>query len=106
MQQLSYRRNGPSRTQLAAVRQAMQIFVEEDAAKGISPTARGYCSACLRPRPLRGFVQQGRYQLCNACAIEYEVARSWGEEPSAGQFVRDKRFGEADRYLLPAADER
>ena len=92
----------PSPAQVRAVRAVMQQFVEEDAALGISPRARGYCNACRRPRPLRGFVQLGRYQLCNTCALEYEVAWAWGEPLSAGQFVRDKCFGEADRYALPA----
>lgn len=93
----------PSPTPVTVVRHVLCLLIDPAAARGIPAGARGYCSACLHPRPLRGFVQLGRYQLCNTCAIEYAVARSVGEPVSAGQFVRDKQFGEADRYALPAA---
>jgi formate dehydrogenase maturation protein FdhE len=92
----------PLTRQVTAVRQAMALFVQDDLARGLSPLLNYFCHACERARPALGFIHHGRYQLCNACATEYEVARLCHVVDSVGQFVRDKRFGEAERYALPA----
>ncbi len=97
------RQSAPDLTlaQVAAIRAVMQLFVEDDLAQGASPDRRFYCAACQRPRPMPGFIPYGRYQVCNACATEYEVARARHRELTIGQFVRDKAFGEAEAYALP-----
>jgi len=61
---------------------------------------RRFCDACQRPRPAVGFVQTRRYDLCTACASAYTAARDAGLQVTVGQFVRDARFGEAERYRL------
>lgn len=87
--------------EVAAMRAALALFVEDDIARGVAAGSRIFCDACQRARPAAGFIQYGRYAVCNACAIEYEVARSRGLLSTPGQFVRDKRFGEGDAYALP-----
>lgn len=78
----------------------MRVFVDDDLARGVTPNQRLYCDPCQRPQPMLGFIQYDRYQMCNACATEYEVARARGVSLSAGQFVREKSFGEAEAYAL------
>lgn len=90
--------------QVAAIRAVMHLFVEDDLANGVPAEKRMYCDACQKPRPALGFIQYDRHLMCNACAIEYEVARARGLALSAGQFVRDKAFGEADAYALSSFD--
>jgi len=80
----------------------MDILVEDDLANGIGPDQRTFCDACQEARPLAGAILYERYLLCNACASEYEVARIGDLVPTAGRFVRDKRFGEAGLYALAA----
>jgi hypothetical protein len=46
----------------------MQLFVEEDRARGVSAALRGFCDACQQPRPLPGFIRYEPYSLCNRCA--------------------------------------
>jgi hypothetical protein len=93
----------PTPIQQAAVCSAMLLLVEDDLARGITHEMRMYCDGCQRTRPRPGAVSYGRYALCTHCATEYEVARLRHRTISAGQFVRDKRFGEAERYTLPPA---
>jgi hypothetical protein len=90
-----------SASQIEAIRTAMQLFVDDDVARGVAVSNRIYCDACQRARPAAGFIQYGRYAVCNSCAIEYEVAHARGVISSPGQYVRDKNFGEADFYALP-----
>lgn len=91
-----------SSSQLSAIRAAMALFVDDDLARGVSPLTVLYCQACQQGRPMPGFILYGeRFQFCNRCATEYEVARLRSIVASPGQFVRDKAFGEADRYALP-----
>jgi hypothetical protein len=78
----------------------MHLFVEDDITRGTQPWDRRYCDACERLRSAAGFVQYARYSLCNLCAIEYEVANARGFALTAGQYVRDKNFGEAGFYAL------
>ena len=78
----------------------MVLFIEEDLSKGTQPSDRRYCDACERLRSAAGFVQYERYCVCNPCATEYEVANARGIALSAGQYVRDKNFGEAGFYAL------
>jgi hypothetical protein len=89
-----------STTQLAAIRAVMRTFVDDDLARGVALQARMFCHACQQGRAMAGFIAYDRYQLCNWCATEYEVARARGEVQSAGQFVRDKVFGEGPAYAL------
>jgi hypothetical protein len=79
----------------------MRVFVEDDLARGVAPTARVYCDACERARPAAGSISYDRYALCNSCAVEYEAARARGLLGTPGRFVRDKHFGEGDLYVLP-----
>ena len=90
--------------QLTAIRTVMALFVDDDLTRGISPRAELYCRACQQGRPMPGFILYERYQFCNRCATEYEVARLCSMVASPGQFVREKTFGEADRYALPGDD--
>lgn len=90
----------PSPAQLDAVRTVMQLLVDDDVSRGITSARRTYCDGCARSRPSPGAVVYGHYQLCHACAVEYEVARTRRQVGSAGQFVHDKRFGEAERYAF------
>lgn len=90
-----------SAAEVEAIRAAMALFLEDDIARGVPAFSLVFCDACQRARPAPGFIQYGRYATCNACAIEYEVARARGLLSTPGQFVRDKRFGEGDIYALP-----
>jgi hypothetical protein len=90
--------------QVAAIQAVMRLFVEDDLANGVSAQKKMYCDACQRPQPALGFIQYDRHLMCNTCAIEYEVARARGLVLSAGQFVRDKAFGEADAYTLTSLE--
>ncbi len=90
--------------QIAAIRAVMRLFVEDDIANGVPLERRMYCDACQKPQSALGFIQYDRHLLCNPCAVEYEVARARGLALSAGQFVRDKTFGEAEAYALTALD--
>jgi len=75
-------------SQLRAVRQVMQGFVDDDLAHGVLPAQQLYCHACAERRSAPGFVlYEGGYQLCNACATAYEVARMRGRVETAAQFV-------------------
>ena len=74
--------------QLTAIHAAMRRFLEDDLARGVLPEHRVACDACRRSRPLPGAIQYDRSMLCNACAIEYEVARARGLVSSAAQFVQ------------------
>ena len=76
--------------------------VTEDTAGSLPAEARIYCDACQQPRPARGSLQGDRYLLCTRCVSEHAVARAHGKCLTTGQFVRDKAFGEAERYTLPA----
>jgi hypothetical protein len=70
------------------------------------PDDRLYCDACQRSQPAAGFIRYCRYQICNACATEYEIAQARGLVGSAGQFVRDRQFGETlDLLLEPESSE-
>ena len=89
-----------SATQLASIRAAMHLLVEEDEASGLTLTQRRYCDACEKARPAPGFIQYGRYSLCNPCATSYEIAQARGMTLSAGQYVRDNRFGETMAYAV------
>ncbi len=77
-----------STRRLLAIRQVMRLFVEDDLARGISPSLRYYCHACREYQPAAGFMHCGTYQLCNACATTYELACAQGELQELEQFVR------------------
>jgi hypothetical protein len=89
-----------SAAQITAIRAVMRTFVDDDLVRGVASQARLYCPACQQGRCLAGFIDYGRYQLCNRCATEYEVALARGLVQSAGRFVRDKVFGEGAAYEL------
>jgi hypothetical protein len=86
--------------QLASIKATMHLFVEEDEERGLTLTQRRFCDACEKARPAPGFIQYGRYSLCNACATSYEIAQARGMSLSAGQYVRDNRFGETMAYAV------
>jgi hypothetical protein len=90
--------------QVAAIQAVMRLFVEDDLANGVAAQKRMYCDACQQAQPALGFIQYDRHLMCNTCAIEYEVARARGMALSAGQFVRDKAFGEAEAYALSSLE--
>ncbi len=90
--------------QIAAIRSRVRLVVEADLANGVSHHDRMYCDACQRLQRALGFIEYDRHLLCNGCATEHEVARARGLVLSAGQFVRDKTFGEAEAYALPALE--
>jgi hypothetical protein len=90
-----------SPTQLASIRTVMQGFVEDDVARGVSPTARRFCDACEGPSSMLGCLAYERYLLCNLCATAYELAQAAGCVQSPGCFVRDKRCAETEVYALP-----
>jgi formate dehydrogenase maturation protein FdhE len=83
-----------STRQMASIRAAMQLFIEDDIANGRPVHQRRYCDACERNRPSAGFIEYSRYAVCNDCATSYELARAHGLAVSIGQYVRDRRFGE------------
>ncbi len=91
-----------SERQIGAIRTAMRLFVQDDLALGRASAERLYCDACELPQPAAGFIQYGRYQVCNGCATEYELVRAQGLVGSIGQFIRDRRFGERPDLLLEA----
>jgi hypothetical protein len=64
------------------------------------PVPRLWCDACERVVPAAGCSTYRRYTLCAACTREYERAWALSRCVSAGQYVRDKRFGEGERYAL------
>jgi len=88
-------------SQLAAVQRVMRLFVDEDLDTGVSPEHRLHCDACQCDRPMAGFLQFERYQLCNACATKYEVARMCGAVASVGRYVGGKKSGEATISAMP-----
>ena len=95
------RRNGLTTRQIAAVQYVIHLFMEEDLERGVSPTAPIYCAGCAQQRPRAGALPYGGHLLCNICAAQFEVARACRRTTSVGQFIRDKQFGEAERYALP-----
>jgi hypothetical protein len=79
--------------QVRAIRTAMQLFVEDDLGKAPRSCAHLACDACEQARPAEGFIQYGRYQVCNRCATNYEIAHAKGLVETPGQYIRDQRFG-------------
>jgi hypothetical protein len=86
--------------QVTAMRRIMQLFVEDDLDHGVPVSLSLYCHACERGRPAPGFIRYGHYQFCNGCATEFEVASARQEVRSVGEYMRDRRFGEAERHRL------
>jgi hypothetical protein len=81
--------------------EVMRSFVADDLALGVSPAATLHCPACERKRPRAGAIPYERYLVCNLCATEFEIARVGLAPLSIGQYIRDKQFGESERYALP-----
>lgn len=98
-----FARHSLSASQIRSIRAAMHLFVEDDEARGDVLRQRRYCDVCEQTRPAAGFIQYGRYCLCNPCATTYEIARARGVAGSAGQYIRDRRFGETLAYTLEDA---
>ena len=76
-----------TRVQEAAIRRAMQIFVEEDLAFGGARTVMRWCVRCQAGRPGAGFVAYDAGGLCNPCATLYELARMRGTVRTPADFV-------------------
>jgi hypothetical protein len=68
----------PTPTQVAAVRSVMQLFVEDDLARGVTRHSRLWCVACASQQQAPGFVRYDGYWFCNPCATSYELARLSG----------------------------
>jgi hypothetical protein len=96
----SARRN-LSQAQEVAIRTAMRLFLEDSLGRDNGANQRVYCDACQQSQPAAGSIRYRRYQLCNTCATQFELALARGYTASAGQFVRDRQFGE----LLDLLDE-
>jgi len=79
----------------------MQLILEDDLTLGVSPAAFIYCPACERERLRVGAVPYQRYFVCNLCATEFEIAKATLGTLSIGRYIRDKRYGESERYALP-----
>lgn len=77
-----------SHEQRAAIRAVMQIFVEDDLAGGMADVARIFCDSCRAERPAAGFIRYDQQSVCNACAVDYEIARAEGRVISADEYVR------------------
>lgn len=76
--------------QLTAIQTAMQILIEDDLYRGVSPEAVDFCTTCDAWRPLAGLIRYGDFALCNDCATEYEVAQIAGLVSDPDQFMRDR----------------
>jgi hypothetical protein len=90
----------PTPAQLAAIRKAMQIFVDDDLARGVSPAASLPCAVCGDHRPQAGSIHYAPYQLCNRCALHFEVARVSGLATTIETFVRDHELRVSARTVL------
>ncbi|MGE0544274.1 MAG: hypothetical protein AB7R89_29275 [Dehalococcoidia bacterium] len=84
--------------QVAAIRDVMHLFLEDDLDRGIPPGVSEYCPACDAPKPLPGFVRYDDVALCNACATDYEIARTRGLVQDAATYI-DDRIHESLRAL-------
>jgi CheY-like chemotaxis protein len=78
----------------------MQLFIKDYLDRGIPPDSFILCSACQKRRPRAGAIPYGCYLLCNRCAVEFEVARVADPPLSIGRYIRDKHYGEGERYVL------
>jgi hypothetical protein len=76
--------------QLSAVHTVMRLFVDEDLAKGVSPSHERYCHGCQGGRSAPGFVRYGELELCHPCATDYELGRLSGLTQSAEEYVGDQ----------------
>jgi hypothetical protein len=92
----------PSTGQYRELQAQTRQLVTNDDHRGVPASSRAFCDACQQPRPASGSAQYGRYALCNACVLEYVLAVAGGAAVSAGQYVRDKAFGETMAYGLPS----
>ena len=76
--------------QVEAIVSLMRLFVEDDLANGVSPSRAMYCSACERICPAPGFVRYEQRELCNPCAIDYEVRRARGIVRTIGEYLAER----------------
>jgi hypothetical protein len=90
----------PTPAQLTAIRNAMQLFVDDDLARGVSPADFSPCAGCGDQQPQPGFIHYAPYQLCNACAFQFEVARVSGLVTSIERFVREYELRISARTVL------
>ncbi len=74
--------------QLRAIRTAMLLLVEDDLARGANVSTRRWCVRCRAQRPAAGSITYDGHDLCNACAIQYEVARASGTAATVKEFLR------------------
>ncbi len=69
----------------------MQLFLEEDRARGVLMDERFSCDACRRLRPRAGAIQYGHWRFCNRCAIAYELAVARGQTSDPESYLRALR---------------
>jgi hypothetical protein len=79
--------------QADAIRAVMRLFVDDDLSNGIGPAAGMHCAACGAERPAPGFMRYGTHEICNACAIEYEIARASGRTATIGVYLSEHNAG-------------
>jgi CRISPR/Cas system-associated protein Cas10 (large subunit of type III CRISPR-Cas system) len=78
---------GATKAQREAIVEAMRILAEEDRARGVDMQSEFTCALCGLPRTLVGSVLYEQVRLCNACALDYEVARIGHQAGSAADYV-------------------
>ena len=57
---------------------------------GVFTSTRVLCHNCGYTKPLIGTSRYGKYQLCNDCALKYELAQEEGRVNNIEAFVLDE----------------
>jgi hypothetical protein len=94
------RRRVLSKRAIEEICASIRMRATDDLAKGRLTAPKRYCDACQHVVCSAGFLDYGRYALCNHCSMEFEVAAARCTTVSIGRFVRDKNFGETAAYSL------
>ena len=90
-----------TRTQVQAIRAAMQTFVDEDASFGRGRMLPRWCVYCQMDRPGPGFIAYDCGDFCNECATDFEMARAQGLVRTVAEFYA-RRSGDTRKRLLQA----
>jgi len=64
--------------QVEAIRTVMQLFVDDDTARGVDTRTTLLCHRCQAPRRAIGSVRYDRFTFCNECSTDYEITRARG----------------------------
>lgn len=76
--------------QVAAIAAIVRLFVADDLANGVSPSRALYCGACRRNCPAPGFVRYGGHEVCNPCAIDFELRRARGLVRTIAEYLAER----------------